>query len=297
MYDVIIVGGGPAGLSAALVLGRCRRKVLVCDNGKPRNAWAKEMHGFLTRDCMPPGELLAIGREQLQPYGVEWKNTEIVKAVCQEGGFELTSVDGELLRCRKLLIATGLKDYWPEIPGAEPFYGKSIHHCPYCDGWEARDKPLVAYGIGKVGIGLAMSLKTWSPDVTLCTDGSNRLSVEDKIKLSKNEIKWRPEKISKVKGTGEQLEFIVFDNHDVIPCHAIFFVMAAVQHSELPRQMNCDFTTKGVAKADTKQKTKTPGVYIAGDAARDMQQVVIAAAEGAKAAISINKELQFEEYK
>jgi thioredoxin reductase len=220
-----------------------------------------------------------------------------VQAVCGANGwYELVTAEGETLNSKKLLIATGLKDYWPEIPGSEAFYGTSIHHCPYCDGWESKDKPLVAYGLGKVAMGLSMSLKTWSPDVTLCTDGSSRLSSEDRNKLSRNGIKVRTEKISRAVGKDKKLEYLVFDNGDQIPCGALFFAMASVQRSDLPKQLNCEFTAKGVVKSDTKQKAHLNGLYLAGDADRDVQQVIIAAAEGAKAAININKELQQESY-
>lgn len=297
LYDAIIVGGGPAGLSAALVLGRCRRSVLVCDTGESRNAWSESLNGYLTRDGIHPKEFLAIGREQLAPYGVEWKHTEIVEAVCGPNGwFELFTSEGEALSSKKLLLATGLKDYWPEIPGSERFYGTSIHHCPYCDGWESKDKPLVAYGLGKVAVGLSLSLKTWSPDVTLCTDGTNRLSADDRGKLERNGVKVRTEKISQATGAGKRLEYLVFDDGEKIPCGALFFALGSLQRSDLPRQLNCEFTEKGVVKSDVKQKAHLKGLYLAGDADRDMQQVIIAAAEGAKAAININKELQLESY-
>jgi thioredoxin reductase len=298
LYDAIIVGGGPAGLSAALILGRCRRSVLVCDSGESRNEWSVSLNGYLTRDGIHPKEFLAIGRRELEPYGVEWKNTRVVEAACGANGwFELWTEDGEKLSAKKILIATGLKDYWPEIPGSRPFYGTSIHHCPYCDGWESRDKPLVAYGLGRVAVGLSMSLKTWSPDVTLCTDGSNRLTPEDRDKLARNSIKVRTEKITRAVGTDGHLEHLYFDKGEPIPCGALFFAMASVQRSDLPRQLNCEFTAKGVVKSDNKQKAHLTGLYLAGDADRDMQQVIVAAAEGVKAAININKELQEESYR
>jgi thioredoxin reductase len=147
MYDVIVIGAGPAGLSAALILGRSRRRVLVCDTGKPRNAASQAMHGFLTRDGMPPREFLRIAREQLRQYDtVEVRDIEVTAAACRESRFEVTLADGATLDSRKLLIATGVVDNVPDIPGFRELYGKSVFHCPYCDGWEVRDRPLAIYG-------------------------------------------------------------------------------------------------------------------------------------------------------
>src|SRR5687768_7612451 len=146
-YDVLIVGGGPAGLSAALVLGRCRRRVLVCDAGRPRNAASHGLHGFLTRDGIKPSEFLEIARQQLRPYDtVELKQTEVTSARRLANGFELTLANGESVSARKLLLATGVVDELPALDGLPDFYGRSVFHCPYCDGWEVRDQPLAIYG-------------------------------------------------------------------------------------------------------------------------------------------------------
>ena len=134
-YDAIIVGGGPAGLSAALLLGRCRRRVLLCDSGHYRNSASAGVHSFFTRDGTPPTEMLGIGRKQLEQYGVELRNCEVINACLHEEGFLLTLSDGTELVCRKLLLATGVKDRVPDLPGIQDLYGKSVHHCPYCDAW------------------------------------------------------------------------------------------------------------------------------------------------------------------
>src|SRR5436190_23416516 len=173
-YDAVVVGAGPAGLSAALLLGRCRRQVLICDDGHPRNAMAHGLHGFLTRDGIRPAELLQIARQQLEPYDtVKSREARVIDASAVDGGFDLTLHDGTSIRCRKLLLATGVTDVLPPIPGFGDFYGRSAFHCPYCDGWEMRDQPIAVYGSGKEGTGLALELTIWSRDLVVCTNGGS----------------------------------------------------------------------------------------------------------------------------
>src|SRR5213594_4001133 len=183
-YDVVIVGGGSAGLSAALQLGRSRRRVLVSDTGKTRNAVAHESHGFFTRDGATPAELVRIGREQLRPYEtVELCSVGVKSAKAHSKGFEITLDDETRIACRKLLLATGVVDEMPEIEGFKELWGKSIFHCPYCHGWEVRDQPLALFG----GIELAELLKGWSDDLVLCTDGAT-LSGLSRVQLKSS---WR----------------------------------------------------------------------------------------------------------
>ena len=172
IYEVIIIGAGPAGLSAALILGRCRRRVLVFDSGEYRNAASRSMHGFLTRDGIDPAELRRLGREQLTGYGVNFCEAKVAGACSVDGAFRVTLADGTAYQARKMLIATGVVDHLPEIQGAGEYFGRGIFHCPYCDGWEMRDQRLAVYGKARSGAGLALSLKRWSADVVLCTDGA-----------------------------------------------------------------------------------------------------------------------------
>lgn len=292
MYDVIIVGGGPAGLSAALILGRCRRRVLVCDAGSPRNAASHGLHGFLTRDGVAPAELLRIGREQLRPYdSVEFREGEVTDAKRVDGRFDVTLSDGTSLHSRKLLLATGVVDRVPEIEGFAAFYGRSVFHCPYCDGWEVRDQPLAIYGRGEHGLGLALELTAWSDDLVLCTDGPTELSAEDLERLSRQGIKFIGERIARLEGTDGLLERILLANGEAIARRALFFSTGQHQRSPLAAKLGCEFTSKGSVWTGTYEATNIRGLYAAGDATRLMQLAIVAAAEGAEAAFAINTTL------
>jgi thioredoxin reductase len=291
MYDVIIVGAGPAGLSAALILGRCRRRVLLCDTGRPRNAASQAMHGFLSRDGMPPLEFLRIAREQMRQYDtIETRDVEVVKAECQESRFHVTLKDGVRLASRKLLIATGVVDNLPAIPGFKELYGRSVFHCPYCDGWEVCDQPLAVYGRGARGLGLSLELTGWSRDVVLCTDGPPELSADDLARLTRNGISVRDERVVRLQGT-DRLEAIEFDRGDPLVRCALFFTTGQTQQSELAKNLGCEINDKGTVRTGKYETTHLKGLYVAGDASRAVQWVVVAASEGAEAAFAINTDL------
>ncbi len=294
-YDAIIVGGGPAGLSAALLLGRCRRRVLVCDVGKPRNATSHALHGYLSRDGISPADFLRIGREQLEPYGVEIQLREVVDAETAGTGFSVSLGDGRRLSCRKLLLASGVVDQLPDFEGVEERYGSSVFHCPYCDAFEQRDQPLAAYGPGRRAVGLALSLKTWSRDVTLCTGGHGRLPVGDRERLDRNGISVRSERIVRLEGEGGGLERIVFEQGEPLEPRALFFHTGQHQRSPIAERLGCQFNRRGAIRTNRLAGTRVPGLYAAGDASEDVQLVIVAAAEGAKAGFAINAALQQEE--
>lgn len=292
MYDVIVVGAGPAGLSASLVLGRCRRRVLVCDSGKPRNARSRAIHGFLTRDGTPPLELLRIGREQLCEYpSVEFRELEVIGASRSSTGFAVELEDGSTEHARMLLMATGVIDRLPEIPGAEELYGASLFHCPYCDGWEVRDARLAAYGKRSLAVELAIELTSWSDDVVLFTDGKAEIADEKRQRLAKIGISVYEAPVSRLVHEGGRLSAVELEDGTSVPRDAIFFKTAFHQHSDICEHLGCTFTKQGTVDTGRYESTNVPGLYVAGDASKHVQLAIVAAAEGAEAAFAINTAL------
>jgi thioredoxin reductase len=293
MFDVVIVGAGPAGLSAALVLGRCRRSVLVCDNGHPRNEASQAMHGYLTRDGMPPLEFLRLGREELAPYTtVELRDVTVTDARCGPNSrFETTLENGDVVESRKLLIATGVRDNLPEIEGMRALYGRSVFHCPYCDAWEIRDEHLAVYGKGEKGYGLSLELTAWSRDILLCSDGPVEIDSAKIERLARNGITVREDRIVRLEGRDGVLERIVFTDGPPADRRALFFTTGQYQQSALALRLGCEFNDKGTVRTGKYEATHLPGLYVAGDASRAVQWVVVAAAEGAEAAFAINTDL------
>lgn len=296
-FDVIIVGGGPAGMSAALTLARCRRKVLVVDSGKPRNHRARAMHGFLTRDGLPPGELKRLSREGLEKYPtVTMIDGLVIDGIATaDGRFILVLEDNQRYLARKVLIATGVEDEVPDIPGLDELYGSSVHHCPICDGYEWRDKRIAVYGKNCKGFGLVQEMTAWSRDLLLLTDGPCDFTEEQISYLQSMRIEVRNEPVARLEGKDGQLHTITFHDGTRIHRDALFFTTGnKLQSANLSRRLGCQLTDNKNIWVGEGEMTCVQGIYCCGDASRNAQMVIVAAAEGAVAAVAINKALTLE---
>jgi thioredoxin reductase len=309
IYDVAIIGGGVAGLSAALVLGRSRRRVLVLDVGEPRNAPSSEAHGFFTRDGVPPEELLRLGREQLLPYpSVECRKGKATGAIGANGSFEVALEDGSTVRARKLLLATGVVDELPDRPGFGELWGRGVYHCPYCHGWEVRDRPLAVLASGAEALMRAVLIRNWSRDLVVLTDGPSGLDEAGRERLRALGVPLKEERIARLEGgpghDGGSLVHIVFEDGSVLSRAGLFHVPPQRQRSGLAESLGCEVGEVGPAKArvvmsdTTTKETTVHGVYVAGDAGNPpspIQSVVVAAASGANAAYFVNHALAMED--
>lgn len=294
-YGTIIIGGGAAGLSAALTLGRCRRQVLLIDTGDQRNKQSHEAHGFLTRDGIPPQEFQSLARADLQQYtNVTIKNTMANTMVFNEDTslFNVRTYDAEEFSARTVILATGLKDIIPNIKNVEQFYGKSVHHCPYCDGWEHADQSIVVYGKTTGAMELGIKMKTWSQTITVCTDGPHELTIEELERLERNNIPIIETAITELVGDSNgNLNQILFTDGTKLDCSALFFSTGHEQASSLAASMKCELNDNGAITITDKKMTSIPGLYAVGDCSSDAHLLIVAAAEGATAAININETL------
>ncbi|MEV4889463.1 FAD-dependent oxidoreductase [Nonomuraea sp. NPDC055795] len=292
--DVVIVGGGPAGLAAALTLGRAHRHVLLLDTGHGRNAPAEAVHNFLTRDGTPPAALRELAREELSAYPSVEIREETVTDV--RPGFRVELSGGETAGARRLLLATGLSDDLPGPPGVEALWGRSAFHCPYCHGWEVTGRPVAVIGASPARVRLALQLSRFA-DVALCT-GREPLDPASRAKLLAQGVTVRDERIARLEATGDQLERIVFEDGPPLPRQAVFVVNVPRRHqTDLAARLGCATFTDGCVEVNEFGQTGVPGVYAAGDTARratvpvPLAAVIAAAASGTVAGAAIDQDL------
>jgi thioredoxin reductase len=299
LYDVVIVGAGPAGLSAALVLGRACRKVLLCDSGTPRSWASKEMHSFLSREGISPRAFRQLAHRELKALSnVDFVAAAATRAarVSGNGTFEVTLGARRLVRSRKLLIATGVFDHVPALDGIESLFGRSVFQCPYCDGWELRGAAVAVYGKHQRGFEMARAMTAWTCDIVLCTDGPSRLSLAARGHLERNGIKLIEERIARLAGARGKLKAIEFRNGSRLARTALFFDTPCSGQSQLAESLGCQFTRGGGIKCGQYEATSVPGVFVAGNIIKDVQLSIVAAAEGARAAFGINRALTREDF-
>lgn len=293
LYECAIIGGGPAGLSAALVLGRARRRVIVFDNNHARNRVTREAHGFLTRDGIQPAELRRVGRQEIANYpSVEFHNERIVSIErLGQTHYELMTASGKIIRTIKILLAVGLQDEQPNIPGIERFYGTSIFSCPYCDGWEFRDQPLAVIADKNV-FKLAAEVYTWSRDLIVFTNGEGQLTAEERQKLNAKNIQIVDDIISSLEGENGQLKSIRLEDGTLIDRTAAFSSPLWSHPNHFAEDLGCEPNQYGGILTDEYGRTTVWNVYAAGDAANIVpSQLIVAAGSGSSAAIGINGDL------
>ncbi|GIN60820.1 pyridine nucleotide-disulfide oxidoreductase [Robertmurraya siralis] len=291
-FDVGIIGGGPAGLNAALVLGRARRKVVIIDEGRPRNRVTKESHGFLTRDGIAPNEFRNIARDQLRNYPSIQFVEDIAKEITgRDGEFLISTEEGAVYKTKKILFAVGMKDLPLDIDGLSEAYGRSAFVCPYCDGWELREQSLVLIAKGDRGFHGVKTLLGWTNSLTICTNGPDEWTDEQRGEIELRGIKIYSAPIKKIESKDGFVQQIKLADGTLIPCTGVFFTPKLTIGSKLPQSLGCEMNEAGSIVVDSFGKTNVPGVYSAGDAASEMYQVIAAAASGAITAIRINSEL------
>jgi thioredoxin reductase len=293
-WDCIIVGAGPAGLNAALVLGRARWRVLVLDDGAPRNYATHEMHGVLGHDGLDPAELRARGRAELAGYGVEVVPVEAAGAEVLDGAVRVTCA-GRTDMTRTVLLATGMLDELPEIPGFADVWGTSAHTCPYCDGYEHRDERLAVVAAGDRGEHLAVLLRQWSDDVVLLSNGPPNLAAEQLARVQAVGVPVIETPVAGLESRDGRLRRVRLGDGQTLDRDALFFYVGWRLRNDVARALGCELRDDGSVAVDANQATSVDRVYAAGNCTDPRALVPTAAGSGVTAAVAINVRLIFED--
>jgi thioredoxin reductase len=297
LYDVIIVGGSYAGLSAAMALGRSKRKVLIVDAGNPCNAQTPHSHNFLTQDGQTPYAIAASAKEQVLKYPTIVYRRDLASSASKKSdGFEIRTDSGENFSTRKLLLATGIKDTMPGIEGFKACWGISVLHCPYCHGYEIRDKHIGILANGDFAFEFVKTIRHWSKDLVLLTNGSSTLSPEQTRVINDLGVVIIDAPVKAIKHQQGQMSHVILEHDRNFPLSAVFSKVPFTHHTEIAGQLGCEFTDMNLIKTDDFGSTSVDGVYAAGDCSIQYRSVSIAVASGTKAGIGINKALIESEY-
>lgn len=287
-YDAVVVGGGPAGLNAALYLGRARRRALVVDAGKPRNAKSHASHGLFTRDGAPPSELLAEGRRQLETYPtIELRHTAAIRAAAARSGFEVHLEGGDKISARRLILACGIRDELPPIAGLADSWGTRVFNCAYCHGFEESGRPLAILAPGKGAVHSVASLLQLSKDIIVFTNGPSELLESDRRRIEGCDVKILESRMLGVKNAPDGLAIHLVDGSMVVRS-AMLVTTTPHLVSDLPEQLGCQLKSASSVVVDAAWQTTVVGVYAVGDIATTRKSVVIAAASGAEAAVCVD---------
>jgi len=297
-FDVIIIGGSYAGLSAALALGRAVRQVLIIDNGTPCNKFAPQAHNFITWDGAKPKEIALKAKENLLCYPtikfLEGTVTEVNKT---DHGFETLTLAGEKYITKKLLFATGVSENFPEIKNISECWGISVLHCPYCHGYEAKNKKTGILIDGPKAVEECVMIQNWTKEVILLTNGTNTLTRHQLNQLKRYGIEHVPKKIDLFQHNNGQLEKICFKDGSIMDLTVIYTKLPFKQHCDIPQKLGCGITASGHIKINPQKKTTVPGIFAAGDNSSKYRTISVAIASGTMAGIMINKELLLDDLK
>lgn len=296
IFDVIIIGGSYSGLSAAMALGRSLKNVLIIDSGKPCNIQTPHSHNFLTQDGKSPTEISGTAKIQVLNYEtITFKNEKVISAKKEAFGFTIKTDSEEVFKAKKIILATGLKDNMPAIDGFSDCWGISILHCPYCHGFEIRNKKTGIISNGEVGYEFAKLITNWTKSLTIFTNGKNAFSDDQLLKLKQHQVDVVEKIISKVNHTDGNVESIEFSDNSKTPIEAIYAKIDFEQSCKIPQELGCEINEYGLLIVDAFQKTTIPGIYACGDNSSG-RSIALAVSTGSIAGVFANKELIFEEF-
>nr|WP_294859766.1 NAD(P)/FAD-dependent oxidoreductase [uncultured Fluviicola sp.] len=291
-FDVIIIGGSYSGLSAGMALGRALKQVLIIDSGKPCNAQTPHSHNFITQDGETPGAIAAKAREQVEKYEtISFHSGRAIRGEKTGSGFGISTETGEVFTARKLIFATGVRDFMPEIEGAGACWGISMIHCPYCHGYEVRNEKTGILSNGEIAFEFSKLIRNWTKELTLFTNGKSTLTTEQTSKLKEHGIDLVEKEIEAFRHTDGYMKEVRFKDGSTAELKAMYAKLPLVQHSDIPQQLGCELTEQGFIQVDAFQKTTVPGIYAGGDNCTPMRSVANAVAQGNLAGVMASREL------